>query len=329
MRRNALVMAVVLGAAGAWAQAGDAPANGPAQASPTVGETLPDLLDLQTAQDLALRNNPTVEAALARVEQAEARVKQAISAYFPQVDVSASVSKTWLAENDHRAARNAALFGGLQGTISQVPYSFAAGAAGAVSVAAGGLNTAAGVAAAVEARGAVDDSVESYRASIQATWLLFDGFGREFRHAMAKYGHRELEASRRDIQRQILQGVAEAFYNVQLQRENILIVEADKQFNERLLTEAKARKRVGTGSLSDELNFEVRVREAQSNLLITQRSWDVARIGLAALMGLPESDLPDTVQIVPLDEERPEELASPGDAAELVARAVDARPDLA
>lgn len=326
MLKITLVIAAALGAFGVWAEV---PAEGAPEAGSAVVEVLPELLDLQAAQEAALRSNPTIEAALTRVEQAAERVKQAVSAYFPQVDASASVSKTWLAENDHRAARNAALFGGLQGTISQVPYSFATGAANASSIAAGALNTAAGVVGALEARGAVDDSVESYRAGIQATWLLFDGFGREFRHAAAKYNRDEFRAAHRDIQRQILQAVAEAFYNVQLQRENILIVEADKEFNERLLKEAQARKRVGTGSLSDELNFEVRVREAQSNLLAAQRSWEVARIGLASLMGIPESVLPDTVQVVPLGEERPEDLEHPGEADELIARAFEGRPDLA
>ncbi len=41
----------------------------------------------------------------------------------------------------------------------------------------------------------------------------------------------------------------------------MIISRADKAFNERLLKEAQARRRMGAGSLSDELNFEIRVNK--------------------------------------------------------------------
>ncbi|MBZ0287280.1 MAG: TolC family protein, partial [Anaerolineae bacterium] len=72
---------------------------------------LPSRLDLLTAQQVAVRDNPSIKAAEMRVAQAQQRVRQAMAAYFPSIDFSAGITKTWLAENDFRAARNAPLQG--------------------------------------------------------------------------------------------------------------------------------------------------------------------------------------------------------------------------
>ena len=52
-----------------------------------------DVLDLQTAQGLALASNPTMTAAMERVEQARARVRQAAAAWWPSVDLTGSVPR--------------------------------------------------------------------------------------------------------------------------------------------------------------------------------------------------------------------------------------------
>lgn len=283
---------------------------------------LPSVLDLDTAQRIALDSNPSIEAAEARIKQAKARVAQALSAYFPNISLSASGSKTWLSENDYRAARNAAF----QGQLQQINRLAAAPATGEPLTDA--LQTAKYVVGPFQARADIDNSVDTYSASIAATWIIFNGFERKFTRAAARFGHKETEALYLEVQRQLLFGVASAFYNVQLQRENVRIAQTDVAFNQRQLKEAKARRRVGTGSLSQELNFEVRVRASQAVLLAAENSNRVALIGLAALMGIPDAAFPQDTQVAELATESPAELALPRDAAELISAALEDRPDV-
>ncbi|MCI5139583.1 MAG: hypothetical protein D3922_14505, partial [Candidatus Electrothrix sp. AR1] len=49
-----------------------------------------ELLDVETAQQIALQDNPNIGAAQARLEQAKAALKQAAAADKPRVDASAS-----------------------------------------------------------------------------------------------------------------------------------------------------------------------------------------------------------------------------------------------
>ena len=51
-------------------------------------------------------------------------------------------------------------------------------------------------------------------------------------------------------------------------------------FNQRQLVEAQARRRVGTGSLSDELNFEIRVNAANTTVVVGENNYRIALIGL-------------------------------------------------
>ena len=313
---KALLLCVLVSASAGFAQ------DDPVESD--LGLALPTVLDLETAQRTALESNPSIEAALARVAQAKARVKQARSAYFPQIDFTASASKTWLSENDYRAARNATLRGGIAQANGQMAVMNTAG----LPPIANAMGVAQAIVDPFAARSAVDNSADSYSAGLQATWLLFDGFGRKFNNAIARLGCKELETAYEEVRRQLLLGVAQAFYNVQRQRENITIAQTDETFNRRLLKEAKLRRTAGAGSLSEELNFEVLLRGAQANRLAAENGYAVARIGLAALMGLPSAELPDSVALAPLHTETPGEIDPPGDALDLIAYANDHRPDL-
>ena len=60
------------------------------------------VLDLHTAQAVALAANPNMAAARARVEQARARVQQAAAAWWPSLDLSSGGSRQRLAESGTR-----------------------------------------------------------------------------------------------------------------------------------------------------------------------------------------------------------------------------------
>lgn len=241
------------------------------------------ILDLETARRIAVQDNPSLAAAAQRVRQAKERLRQARSAYFPQLTARGSATRSILSENAHSAA------------LLSDP--------------------------------GADDTSDMYAVGLSATWTLFNGFSREYSNLSARYGLEGTRESRRDALRLLLSSVAASYYNAQLALENISIAEANESFNRRQLVEAQARYRVGTGSLSDVLNFEVQINSAKSNLISAKKSYDVAIYGLAALMGIPEAMLPDHIELATLAAETPEELIAP-DMATQVQYALDSRPDV-
>jgi outer membrane protein TolC len=282
---------------------------------------IPALLDLATAQQIALAQNPSLTAAAARIEQAKARVRQARSLYFPQIEASYAASRTELSDATLDGIRDPLRASILQsaasagiGLITGAPTNMLIGSAFNL------LGT-------LRALDAIEDHAESYRADLTASYLIFDGFSRRFTNAAARFGKEEIEAAYAETQRLLLDAVAQAYYGVQLARENIAIARTDEDFNARLLKDAQARRRVGAGSLSDELNFEVRQRAAAFARIAAERDYAIARIALAALLGFPDAALPENTEFAPLDQEHEEELAPP-DEETLLASALNYRPDL-
>lgn len=306
------------------------------------------VLDLRTAEEIALDSNPDLQAVAERVEQAKQRVRQAQALWYPFLDVTGSVSKTYLAERDYRNARNAASqpfvsafvsstqarwTGGIRsyvgwvnsilaGTPSSVfPAPVGSGLLGLTQDAATfGLQAGA-------ARERIDESFESYRMSVVASWIVFNGFERKFAVAETKFGLKETDAAYRESQRLLLSAVAQAFYAAQLGRENIAIAEADEAFNMRQLVEAKARRQKGTGSKSDVLNFEVRVNGARASLIRAHQDYHTALIALAELLAFEGSEFPEDYVLAELASESLQDLEPPP-ARALVNLAKVNRPDL-
>ena len=329
------------------------PSNGNVpDAKQGTGPLLPTVLDLRTAQDIAMSQNPSLQAAEARVSQAKARVWQARSAYFPQLNLSASASKTWLSPRDYDAARDAAVQPFLDQVYSETQSGFAAGSMSDAQTYASifasgwqgtplldiltrrpqafyqlGQGLSQGLYPASQARRSIDNSIQDYRVGLTLSYLIFNGFERKFINAQARFGMKETEAALAEAKRLLLDAVAQTYYAAQLARENVNIAEADKAFNARLLKEAQARRRVGAGSLSDELNFEVARNAAQASLIRARRQFEVALIGLAELLALPDDLDPTAIRLAELEVESPEVLERP-DPAALAAYAKDNRPEL-
>ncbi len=251
-------------------------------------ETLQEL-DLHTAAKIALEKNPSLAAAAARVAQAREQVAQARARYWPTVDAEGAGARVDLSRNDYEESLAMARLFDPSATI--------------------------------------DDPQYRYRAALTANWVLFDGFERKFANLSARYGEQRSEAARSDAQRLLLAAVASAFFQAQLSNEEIAIAEADEAFNEQQLVEAKARRRVGTGSLSDELNFQVRANSAKTSRIQAEVAYETNRIALAALLGLPGAAFPEPVLLAPLAEETAEEM-SPPEPEPLVKLARGQRPDL-
>lgn len=247
-----------------------------------------EVLDLETAQRIALKGNPGIVAAQARLEQARARVKQAVAAWWPSLDVTATAARTRQSDSAYELANQYPAFPG-QST---------------------------------------DRTYDSSAAGLQATWVLFDGFFRSFKQEQTEFGEKSWAAARRDSQRLLVTAVAEAFLNAQLAQTKVKIAEADKKFYTKQLLDANNRFEVGTGSWGDVLNIKVQLNSARTSSMFGKREYEAAGYGLAALLGVPDSIFPDTVRLAELDKDfKPIEVGE-DDAQTLIDEALAARPDI-
>lgn len=326
----------------------------PAPATPEATEKKPaveTLLTLQMAQEMAMKDSPTIDAAEARIAQAIERVKQARAAWFPTIFAEAAASNTWISESDYDFAKRAASDGywtsfalGTQARLQDEIAAFAQIV---------GTNIASVFNPAIQpvswlvpnsdraivqdlikaslyssnARDAVKDQFEAYTISIVADWIVFNGFDRKFSILEARFGKEQTEAALVEAHRILIEAVAQAYYAAQLARENITIAEADEAFNELQLKQAGLRKEVGTGSRSDVLNFQVRVNAARAALISARQSYATSLIALAELLALPDAKFPESMDLAPLEEASLDALEPP-DSDVLVAYAKEHRPDL-
>jgi outer membrane protein len=247
------------------------------------------ILDLDTAVMIALYDNPGLGAAAARVRQAKAQVDQARSTYWPRLDANVVGDRLEVSNNAFRANLDAIRFQDPNATL--------------------------------------DNPRQYYNADLIASWTLFDGFERNFSNAAARYGEQSSTAALNDARRLLISAVALSYYAAQLARKNIAIAEANEEFNQRQIVDAEARQRVGTGLLTDVLNFQVRKNEAKTNRISEEYRYEIALYGLAALMGLPQSRLPAHVDLARLMPETSAELSEPP-LDNLITNALDHRPDI-
>jgi TolC family type I secretion outer membrane protein len=252
-----------------------------------------EVLDLETAARMALADNPSLKAAMERAIQAREAVRQARSAYWPRLDLEGSGARVTLSNTAYdNQWIQAQFFQNLGGPPADV-----------------------------------EETEDYYKASLTASWLLFDGFARWFNLAAAKSGEQSSRAAREDARRLLLSAVIGSFLNAQLALENVSIAKADEAFNQRLLSESKLRYDVGTGALSDVLNFEVQANSANAERIAADRVYQTSRIGLAALLGIAQARLPEKTRLSELSPATEVELATP-DAEALLQAAYNRRPDL-
>ncbi len=204
------------------------------------------VLDLKTAQQIALSSNPSIEAGAARVRSAKEQVEQASSLYWPRVDSELAYSRVDLSSRKYNSALMSA-------TVFNAT---------------------------------VDDPSDNYSARLSLIWNLFSGFETTFSVAAAQFGENESRAAFLEGNRLLLDAVAKSYYNAQLARENISIASANQDYYRKLHEDSQARRRVGSGSLSTELSLEVQVNNAKAQLIAVKYGYDAAVIGLAALMGM-------------------------------------------
>ncbi len=247
------------------------------------------VLDIETAQQFAMADNPSIQATEIRIQQAKERISQARAAYWPRLDATASASRIWMPDNDYQDNLFTARM-------------FDPGAT-------------------------IDDPQDYYRAGLTATWLLFDGFERRYRNRQALNAKYQTISARDDAQRLLMSSVSLSFLSAELARENIDIARTEEAFFKDLLEEAKNKRDIGTGSLSDELNFQIQVNAAIADRIQAEGAYRTALHSLAALLGLADASLPTHVELAALEEASPEEMQVP-DTDQMIAYALEHRPEI-
>ena len=134
------------------------------------------------------------------------------------------------------------------------------------------------------------------RTGIGANWVLFNGLARYFQAKIAKSGHNYQLAMEEDACRTLLRGVAYAYNEIMLAKENIRIADKDISFQQDCLRETELKYEVGTVPLSEVLNFKIRVNNAISSKIAAERTYEIATYALAVLMGYPEGKFPEWVK---------------------------------
>jgi outer membrane protein len=246
------------------------------------------VLDLETAQSIALAHNPDINAARMRIDQARSRIRQAVAAWHPRIDLTTSGVRQRLSDTSYRDFKHIATLLGKS----------------------------------------AEQTGEEYSAGLEATWTLFDGFYRSFNEQRSRYEEQTAQAALRNSHRLLAGAVAEAFLNAQLAQANADIARANQTFYIQELHDAQNRFDVGAGPWNDILNIKVQINAAATEFIRAHREYEAASYGLAALMGLPAATLPEQVRLQTLDQLPDSAIRVQENTDELLAEAARQRPDL-
>lgn len=140
----------------------------------------------------------------------------------------------------------------------------------------------------------------STESTLQASWLIFDGFEREFSMLIAREGYEKSLNEDANARRLLLQAVAYTYYDIMLSEARQVIARADLDFQQSSLEQARNRYRFGKNSMAEVLNFQILGNDARSAILSARTRTASARYALAALMGGTVEYLPEKIKLEPL-----------------------------
>lgn len=277
----------------------------------------PGPLSLESARAVAIRANPDIHAAQARLAAAREAIAEARAQFLPTAFMSHSSTRTFQVP----ASRNR--LSTLLQPQPSLPTDIQLDSFAATTL----LNAIRlPLLGQTEVKGDSNSFSENSTA-FTISWTLFDGFVREANLLAAKMMHKASWASLGDVERLIVQAVDTAYYQVQLAQEQIRIAKADEEFSEDQLNETEKLRAAGRATSADVNNFRVRMLAARANVTAAMGLRDTGLVALAELMGLPGALPPDDLEMPLLAEETEAEMTTP-DAQPWIARALENRPDL-
>lgn len=275
------------------------------------------ILSLDDARRIALQTNPDIHGARARLEAALARIDEARSFFAPQLGLLHNSTRTL-----HVPAQRTRITSPIS-PVSDLPPLNDLSLADLL-----GLVVQRSLGQSTGFSGGDSNSFSDHSTNLSATWTIFDGLVREARLSGSRHSFLASAMSLADAQRLLVHAVDTAYYQIQLSTERLRIARADEAFSRRQPEDARRRFDAGKITQGDVLNFEVRVRAGEANVVAAAGVRDTGRVLLAELLALPQAQLPDEVDVAPLQAETETDLTPPS-ADEWIERAFAQRPDLA
>lgn len=221
----------------------------------TVKPSSPGPISLEEAVGIALKNNPTLQAAEAYADAAQHGIAIAKAGYLPQVNFS---------EGFTRGNNPVYVFGSL---LTQHQFT-------AANFALPFLNE--------------PPPLDNFRTAFTASAPLYD-FGRTSRKVtgarLEASGAREVSHRTRQ---EVMFEVVHAYLNSLLAREHVQVAEAAVKMTQADLARARARQRQGLAVPSDVLSAQTQLAQAQENLIRAKNAVEIAQASLNVAMGLPE-----------------------------------------
>ena len=161
--------------------------------------------------------------------------------------------------------------------------------------------------------------------TLQASWLLFDGFARELETIIAKQEYNKNAALEKNVRRLLERAVAYAYYDMYLASEEMVIYGEDLVFQMNALQQEEERFRNGHVSKAAVLNFRILAARARSSISNARYRRRTAFHALSALMGCAPRQLPEGIGLQKISTEH---LPLVSDEEFYLEQAVLHRPDL-
>jgi outer membrane protein TolC len=201
---------------------------------------------LEDCIETALKDNPDAQAAAQRVESARAAIREAESAYYPQLTLAGTYGRTDNAGQAMFMALN-------QRTLNMMAPGF-------------DINN--------------PDDTENLRAGVGAKWRLLDGGQRGLYRDMARLGTDASEAQEEAIRNELVYQVTRGYYGVLQAQAFVKVQEETVASLEENLRVANERFKAGTAVQTDVLNLEVKLAQAREDLIRAQNG---AQLAVAAI----------------------------------------------
>jgi len=229
--KTALAAGMVLSAAGL-------PVSGAGEIAPTLSQCI----------SMALKVNPDVRSASARLEAARAAIQEVSSAYYPQLGLSGSWTRTdnppqafFMSLNQRRAS--------LQNDFNN------------------------------------PDAIENARGSIVAQWRVYDSGRREADRQVAKMGSQAADYTLDTVRNELVYQVTKAYFSILQARDFVAIQAAAIKSITESLRIAGERNKAGGAMKTDVLNLEVTLSQSHEDLIRARNGVQLAVAVLNTAMG--------------------------------------------
>lgn len=137
---------------------------------------------------------------------------------------------------------------------------------------------------------------ESYQPSLSGRWLIFDSLAREMNVLSSREQLRSSEANLEDARRLLTRAVIYAYNDVIQALSRKEIVQAQLDYSQRMLKDARNKYQVGNALKSDVQNFEISLRNAELDMIQTEHTIASTKYVLAGYLGLTDGNIPESVK---------------------------------